>query len=292
MVEYSVEDLWMDDDIFVESRKRDRPKKTRQEIERINNADQDNKAKALETLYELAIPKSDQTLLAKLISNGNLKSVDKIVIRKEKSIILSGTASPNHRNFPILSSDGVIIKIPINGSKEELWQRSYAERHQNKYNEKGDNQPTFLLQTGHIIVTTMIGKDGEPAPTLIDVLNSNQRNIATVYDEIIEFWCKIRNRAFHPTNLLYHNGKWWRVGHGAHVYDTFKGISAESLSFYRTNLKRIIDFFCQHGLSMKRAEDGFMKYAGKYYWDTTEVMRGMTRKRSFFSIMYMGQSNE
>lgn len=288
MVVCSSEDLWVEDDIFVQHKKKDHPRKTRKEIERINNADHDNKTKALDRLYELAIPKSDQTLLAKLISNGQLTSVDKILFRKKQSIILSGKVKQKHRNFPTLSSDEVIIKIPINGSKDELLQRAYDERHQNKYNEEGDNQPIFLLQTGHIIVTTMVGKDGKPAPTLKDILKSNQRDIAKVYDEIIQFWCKIRHRPFHPSNLLYHDGKWWRVGYGGtHAYDAFAD-SSMCLSFYRSNLKLLIDFFCHYGLNIKQAEDGFMKYSKNYYWNTIEVMRGMTRKRSFFSIMYMG----
>lgn len=293
MVLYSIEDLWMDDDIFVQNKRKEHPRKTRKDIGRINNVDHDNKSKALDRLYKLAIPKSDQTLLAKLITKGQLTSIDKILFRKKKSIIISGKAKQKHRNFPILSTDDVIIKIPINGSRDELWQRAYAERHQNKYIEDGDNQPTFLLQTGHIIVTTMIGKNGEAAPTLKDILSSNQRNIATVYDEIIQFWCKVRNRPFHPSNLLYDDGKWWRVGYGGtHAYDTNSDVSAHGLAFYRSNLKLLIDFFCHYGLNMKQAEDGFMKYATNYYWDTVEVMRGMTRKRSFFSIMYIGQNND
>lgn len=295
MVEYTIEDLWMDNDIFVGGERKDHPRKTRKEIERIKNCEQDNKSKALERLNEMEIPKSDQALLAKVISNGHLMSIDKILFRKRKSIIITGKANPKHRNFPVLSTDDVIIKIPINGNKSELWQRSNAERHQSKYIEEGDNQPTFLLQTGHIIVTTMVGTDGVPALTLKDVLSSNQRNIGTVYDEVIQFWCKIRNVPFHPSNLLYHDGKWWRVGYGGtHAYENthtdYADMSAHSLLFYRTNLKRLIDFFGRYGLNMKQAEEGFMKYAGKYYWQTIEVMRGMTRKRSFFSIMYMGQS--
>lgn len=292
MVEYSIEDLWMDNDLFVGSQRKDQPRKTRKEIERIKNVDEDCKSKALERLCELQIPKSDQTLLAKLISNGHLTSIDRILFRKSKSIIISGKAKPKHRNFPILSTDDVVIKIPINGSKSELMQRSYAERHQSENIEEGDNQPTFLLQTGPIIVTAMVGKDGVPAPTLKDILSSNQRNIVQVYDEIIQFWCKIRNVPFHPSNLLFHDGKWWRVGYGGtYAYEGADGdddFSAHALLFYRTNLKRLIDFFCHHGLNIKQAEDGFMKYAGKYYWQTIEVMRGMTRKRSFFSIMYNG----
>lgn len=293
MVQYSIEDLWMDDDISVQNKRKDYPRRTRKEIGRINNVDHDNKAKALDILYELAIPKSDQTLLAKLITKGQLTSIDKILFRKKKSIIIGGKAKQKHRNFPILSTDDVIIKIPINGNKSELWQRAYAERNQNKYLEEGDNQPTFLLQTGHIIVTTMVGIDGETAPTLKDVLSTNQRNIATVYDEVIQFWCKVRNRPFHPSNLLYHDGKWWRVGYGGtHAYDANRDVSAHGLQFYRANLKLLIDFFCRYGLNMKQAEDGFMKYATNYYWDTIQAMRGMTRKRSFFSIMYMGQNND
>lgn len=288
MVEYSIDDLWMDDEIFVQSKRKHRQRRTKKEIERISNADHDNKSKALERLYELAIPKSDQILLAKLISNGQLTSVDKILFRKKKSIIISGKVNQKHRNFPILNSDDVIVKIAINGNKRDLWQRSYDECHQNKYDEEGDNQPTFLLQTGHIIVHTMIGKNGIPAPNLKDALSSNQRNIGTVYDEVIQFWCKIRHRPFHPSNLLYDGEKWWRVGcGGTHAYD----MTTQCLLFYRSNLKHLIGLFCSYGLSMKEAEDGFMKYAGKYYWDTIEVMRGMTRKRSFFSIMYMGQQN-
>lgn len=293
MVQCSTEDLWMDDDIFVQSKGKEHPKKTRKEIGKENHIVHDNKSKALDRLYELTIPKSDQTLLAKLISSGQLTSVDKVLFRKKKSIIVSGKAKQKHRNFPILSTDDVIIKIPINGNKNQLWQRAYDERHQNKYIEEGDNQPTFLLQTGHILVNTMVGVDGKPAPTLKEVLSSNQRNVATVYDEIIQFWCKIRHRPFHPSNLLYHNGKWWRVGYGGtHAYDTNGDASAKGLSFYRTNLKLLIDLFCHHGLNMKQAEEGFVKYATKYYWDTIEVMRGMTRKRSFFSIMYMGHNND
>ncbi|KAG4081154.1 hypothetical protein HA402_014602 [Bradysia odoriphaga] len=292
MVECSGADHWMDNDVFVESKKRYRPKQTRKEIEKINGVDQDNKSKALERLYELAIPKSDQSLLAKLISKGYLISVDKILFRKKKSLILSGKSNQKHRIFPLLSTDDVIIKIPINGTKEELWQRASVERHQNdKYIESGDDQPTFLLQTGHILVTSMIGNDGEPAPTLTDVLRSNRRNIVTVYDEVIQFWCKLKNLPFHPSNYLYHNGKWCRVGYGGpNAYDC--STKVHPLAFYRANLKNVIDFFCQNGLNLKQAEEGFMKYAGKHYWGTTEVMRGMTRKRSFFSIMYMGQSSD
>lgn len=287
MVQYSVEELWMDDElIIVESKKKDRRKK---DIGRVTSVKCDIKLKALERLSTIAIPEPDQKLLAKLISKGHLKSVDKILFRKRNSIIISGKANQKDRNFPVLSTDDVIIKVPINGNKEELWQRSYNERHQSKYIEEGDNQPTFLIQTGHILVTEMIGNDGEPAPTLTDILRLKQRNIVTVYDEVIQFWCKVRNRPFHPSNLLYYNGKWWRVGYGGpHAYDTFTDVSANSLAFYRSNLKRLINLFCQYGLTTKEAEDGFMKYAGKYYWDTIEVMRGMTRKRSFFSIMYIG----
>lgn len=293
MVECSGADHWMDDDVFVDSKRKDRPKKTRKEIGKINCVDQDNKSKALERLYELPIPKSDQSLLVKLISNGYLVSVDKILFRKNNSLILSGKANRKHRIFPLLSTDDVVIKIPINGTKEELWQRSNTERHQNKSNETGDNQPTFLLQTGHILVTSMIGNDGVPAPTLTDILRSNQRNIVTVYDEIIQFWCKLKNRPFHASNYLYHNGRWWRVGYGGpHAYDVSTDESTNGLAFYRANLKHIIDLFCQHGLNMKQAEDGFMKHAGNHYWDTIQAMRGMTQKRSFFSIMYMEQNSD
>lgn len=291
MVEYSIEDLWMDE-FVARSERKDHQKNTRNKIKRIKNVEEDNKCKALERLNELDISKSDQILLVKLISNGHLTSVDKILLRKKKSIIISGKTNRKHRNFPTLSNDDVVIKIPIHGNKNELWQRSYDECHQNKYIEEGDNQPTFLLQTGHILVTAMIGENGVTAPTLKDILSANQRNIATVYDEVIEFWCKIRNIPFHPSNLLYHNGKWWRVGYGGtHAYDACTDVSANCLSFYRTNLKHLIDFFCRYGLSMKLAKDGFIKHSGKYYWDTIQVMRGMTRKRSFFSIMYMGQNN-
>lgn len=296
MVDDTSEDLfWLDDysdDLVVQSKRKDNPRKVKKESEKTIFVDEDNKSKALTKLYELDIPKCAQTLLAKLIANGQLTSVNRILFRKKKSIIISGKAKQKHRNFPILSSDDVIIKILINGNKNQLWKRAYDESHQEKYNiDEGDNRPMLLLQTGNIIVTSMIGKDGVPAPTLKDILDSNQRSIVVIYNEVIQFWCKIRNVPFHPSNILYQDGKWWRVGcGGAHANDAvdtnFSVTSSHFLSFYRTNLKYLIEFFGHYGLSLKEAECGFMKCSTNYYWYTQQVMRGMTRKRSFFSIMY------
>lgn len=285
---------WLDDfcdDLTVQSKRKDNPRKSKKESEKTVCVGDNNKSKAFARLCELDIPKSAQTLLTKLIANGQLTSVNQILFRKKKSIIISGKANQKHRNFPTLSSDDVIIKILINGNKSQLWKRAYDESHQEKYVNEGDNRPTFLLQTGNIIVTSMIGKDGQPAPTLKDILNSNQRDIVAVYNEVIQFWCKTRNMSFHPSNFLYHGKKWWRVGcGGGHINETidtnFAVRSLHYLSFYRSNLKYLIDFFCNYGLSLKEAEIGFMKYGTNYCWYTQQIIRGMTRKRSFFSIMY------
>jgi len=296
MAEDASEGFWMDDlmddDVIVQTKRKSNPRKMKKDTER-NVVAGDDKSKAFTRLFELDIPKSDQTILSKLISNGQLTSVNKVLHRKKNSIILSGKVNRTHRNFPLLSSDDAIIKILINGNKNELWQRAYDEFNEMK-SEKYDgdesnkqNRPQFLIQTGNIIVMSMIGKDGEPAPTLKDILSSKERKVAEVYNEVFQFWCKIRHRTFHPTNILYHNGTWWTVGYGAHAYDAYHTDSSFLLSFYRTNLKRLIDFFCHYGLSIKEAEFGFMKYKGNYYWSTIEAMRGMTQKRSFFSLMYM-----
>lgn len=287
MTEDTSEDYWMDD-IIVQSKRKDHTRKTKKEIERIICVDDENKFRAFSRLLELEIPKSAKVLLTKLIANGQLTSVNKVLFRKKKSIIISGKVNQKHRNFPLLSTDDVIIKILINGNKDELWKRADDEFQQDKHIENRDNRSTLLLQTGNIIVSSMIGKDGKPAASLQDILNYKQRNISLIYNEVIEFWCKIRDRPFHPSNILYHDGKWWSIGHGGpHAQDINTHVtSSQLLSFYRTNLKHLIDLFCHYGLCIKEAEDGFMKYGTKYYWYTQQIMRGMTRKRSFFSIMY------
>lgn len=185
MVEDS-ELLWMDD-IVVQKKRKTHQRKSNKEIEIINFIDENNKFKAFDKLFEIDIPKSAQTLLSKLITIGQLTSVNKVLFRKKKSIILSGKANKTHRSFPLLSSDDVIIKILINGNKNELWKRAYDEYHQNV--EEGNNRPIFLLQTGNILITSMIG-DGEPAPTLRNVLNSNQTNIAVIYNQSYSFGVK------------------------------------------------------------------------------------------------------
>lgn len=294
MAEHSSEEFWLDldfvdfvDDIVVQSKRKNRPRKTKKEIEKISFGNDDNKTIAFARLLELAIPKSAQTLLTKLISNGQLTSVNRVWFQKRKSIILSGKVNQTHRNFPLLTSDDVIIKILINGNKSELWKRADDECYQQKPFKDSVKRPTFLLQTGNIIIMSMIGRDGKPAPTLKHVLKLNRKNIAMIYSEIVQFWCTVRDVTFDPSNILYEDGKWWIVGYGGHANNTTYVSSSHHLLFYRTNLNHLIDFFCHYGLTIKQAEYGFMKYGRKYYWYTQEVMRGMTRKRSFFSIMYM-----
>lgn len=290
MAEKKCEDFYSEEDDFDFEVKikqtRNRSRKSRRNPEKNSSVD-DNKSNLLENLVELEIPSLSKALLTKLINNGQLTSIGKVLHRSMKSIILSGKVNKTHRNFPLLSSDDVIIKIHINGEKDELWKRAEDESKRLKSVVEGVNQPTFLLHSGNIVVMTLIGTKDLPAQNVHEVLMSTARKIELVYFEVLQFWCHDRERTFDPLSFLYHENKWWSVGH--QVRPGLKYSSDEeqlkTLIYYRSNLKHLIDLFLRHGLTLAKADEGFLKLHC-VYWCTQSSMRGRRSFDSLFTYMY------
>lgn len=284
------QDYWSDIDEFdfkVQNKTRNRLRKARKEITDKSSLAEESKTILLQSLQEIEIPQQSKALLTKLINNGQLTGIDKVLFESNKSIVVSGKVNKTHRNFPVIGSDDVIIKIHINGERDELYKRAVDESKQLKTTIEGLNKPTFLLQSGNIVIMTLVGQDGVPAQNLIKFLQSTDRNIFEVYSEVLKFWCLEREKAFDPLSILYHDGKWWSIGLGERMAFTYSYTNhCKDLVYFRSNLKAIIDLFITYGLKLQHAEDGFSELP-MYDWATHQLMRGRTQKRSFFSLLYL-----
>lgn len=242
----------------------------------------DRKLRAYDKLMELAIPKPTKAAISKLLVNGHLTSVDKIIFQNNKSIIVQAKVNPQDKRFKIkLQSEHVVIKIFIDGNHEEIQKRMDCEWELLNH----ENRPHPLVKLNNMIVMSMLGCD-EPALTLRQVLKSKQQNIVSAYRGIMQIWHHVRLTKFESLEFVWCDGKMFILGTGE-IFDDSNVAGAEIIDFMLINLKACVDHYCKRGLSRKQAEEGYLECHSNYDWYSKNLTKtAFCKKRRTESPFY------
>lgn len=233
----------------------------------------DRKLRAYDRLMELEIPKSTKATISKLLVNGHLTSVDKIIFQNDKSIIVQAKVNPQDKRFKIkLQSEHAVIKIFVDGNHEEIQKRMDYEWDILSQ----DNRPHPLVKLNNMIVMTMVGGD-EPALTLREVLKSKQQNIVSAYRGIMQIWHHVRLTKFESLEFVWCDGKLFTLGTGE---DYDPNVDGDMFDFMLTNLKACVDHYCKRGLTRKQAEEVYFECHANYdSYSRTLTRTGIHGKR-------------
>lgn len=209
----------------------------------------DKNQKVYDKLMDLGIPKASKEALSKLLVSGQLISVDEITCASEKSIIVRAKINIEDKRFN-LQSDDVIIKIFINGTREEIQARMDTE-----WMSQVRNRPPPIIKLENIIIMSVVGAG--PPSTLDNILKSKQQNVETIFLDILDQWHCLKQRKFEPSDFVWHenkfawdDSKWFLLGSGELLGPV------PEVDCLQSNLKAFVAYFLNHGLTKKQASEG------------------------------------
>lgn len=232
-----------------------------------------SRSRQLKFLSQLPLTGSSIEILSKLIINHQIASVEKVLSSSKHSIILQGKINTKHKKFTRLYSDDVIIKVMKNDEHQKL--NETAQREFANLKEKSDilNCPIPLIKSGHIVVMTMIGENGQPANTLKEVISNKEKKREEVLEGVLEFWHTMRYKKFDPTHYLCHDNKWWIISFGNSMIIDIYG--PEAVDFDRKQLRKTVKFFKDSGMTLIEITHGFFQFYPKYNYYSRWLTKGI-----------------
>lgn len=233
----------------------------------------DKNQKVHDKLMDLGIPKASKEALSKLLVSGQLTSVDEITCASEKTIIVQAKINIEDKRFN-LQSDDVIIKVFINGTREEIQARMDTE-----WTSQIRNPPPRIVKLENMIIMSVVGEG--PSSTLDNVLKSKPQEVKTIYLDILDQWHCLKLRKFEPSDFVWHDSKfawedskWFLLGSG----ELLEVDETRKLDCLQSNLKAFVDYFINHGLTKKQASEGCWACYYVHEWKTLQ-RKNKTRQK-------------
>jgi hypothetical protein len=221
-----------------------------------------------------------KVILSKLLLSRQLSSVDEILHRSKTAIILQGKINLRTKTFSSLKSENVVIKIFVNGSFEELRFKGPPDFRWDKV-----NVSEFIMYPENILIMSMIGEN-EPAMTLQQVLTSRKyQKISSVSREVVRLWADTSYTKFDPTNILWHDGKWWLVGYTS----TWEEINREEqgkLEGIKESLKKIVAMYGHYNVTKEQAEYEILNYHPYFYDPRLFYLEDVFLREDFQEIFF------
>ncbi|KAL4702197.1 hypothetical protein ACJJTC_002460 [Scirpophaga incertulas] len=134
--------------------------------------------------------------------------------------------------------------------------------------EIGVNCPKFVYRNNHILVTTFIGDNGQPAKKLTEITMKPYQWLH-IYTEVIEAIYKIYNRGkvihgnLNPCNILWWQNKCWFVNFSPLFTD--ENLSEGFQTLFR-DCKMLSEFFKEKGAEPQSGEYLFTHITGEENW--------------------------
>lgn len=193
-------------------------------------------------IKELPIPKLSKEILSKLTINHQLKAIVSVVKIGRNSVTLHGKVNKSHRNYSLLESDNVIIKVFVHRAGNLLKPHEMA------------NLEFAIMKIDHIVIKPMIGDD-KPAPTLRQIMNWNRDGLDLILEEILTQCNGCWHSNISTNHILRHGGKWHFLDfHESNYYyinyDTTR---------YEIDVLKLFREFIKFGLSQQQLETAFFK---------------------------------
>lgn len=230
----------------------------------------DENQKVYDKLMDLGIPKASKEALSKLLVAGRLTSVNEITSASEKTIIVQAKINIEDKRFN-LQSDDVIIKIFINGTREEIETRMDTD-----WMSQVRNRPHPIVKMENMIIMSMVGAG--PSSTLDNVLKSKQQNVETIYLDILDQWDCLKLRKFEPSDFVWHDKKWFLLGSGE-LLDLEDTEEMKKLDCLQSNLKAFVEYFINHGLTKKQASEGCWACYYVHEWKMLQLKKKTRKKK-------------
>jgi len=230
----------------------------------------------LEEIKELKIGSKffdQRTLLAifKLLDQGIIKTVESTIKEGKESIILS--AKDENKNWLALK-----VYRTLHCDFKSMWKylavdprfkNTKKDRRLVVYNwckrefknlkiasEANVNCPKPIAFKENILVMSFIGRDGNPAPRLIDVILSEE-DLEIVYKLVLREMEKLAKVKLIHTDLSVYNVLFFEV---PHLIDFSQGITKKhplAKDFLKKDIKNINSYFEKFGVNIKSSEELF-----------------------------------